>query len=58
MLQVCMTLETTFVEAQAWLQNTKQVQASQMAERLSIWFWWHRQGLLGEDLCLGTVGIL
>ena len=37
------------MEAWAWFHNTEQVQASQMVERLCIWLWQHRQGLLGED---------
>ena len=49
MLQVCMALETTFVEARRWFQNAEQPQASQMAKQQSIWFWRHGPTMLGED---------
>ena len=48
-LSVVMALGVTFTEARACFGNTQQTEAAQMSERLSIWFWQHRQRMLRED---------
>ena len=56
-LSVIMALGVTFTEAQSWFRNTEQQEAAHTAERLSIWFWQHRQHMLGEDLAVNAASM-
>ena len=48
-LSVVMAVGLTFTDARARLFNTEQHGLTNTAEKLSMWFWQHRQHMLGED---------
>ena len=47
--ECCYGTRVTFTEARVWFCNAEQSQAAHTAERFSMWFWQHRQHMLGKD---------
>ena len=42
-------MEVTYTEATAWFRNPEQQEAAGTAEMLAVWFWQHKQNMLGKD---------